>query len=61
MYYNENIVTNNEDVDSADILVTYNPFRTLDINKMENFISAICKKCTIDSSKNCAVPLKCLF
>ena len=36
MYYNENIVTNNEDVDSADILVTYNPFRTLDINKMEN-------------------------
>ena len=35
MYYNENIVTNNEDVDSADILVTYNPFRTLDINKME--------------------------
>ena len=29
MYYNENIVTNNEDVDSADILVTYNPFRTL--------------------------------
>ena len=22
MYYNENIVTNNEDVDSADILVT---------------------------------------
>ena len=23
MYYNENIVTNNEDVDSADILVTY--------------------------------------
>ena len=36
MYYNENIVTNNEDVDSAYILVTYNPFRTLDINKMEN-------------------------
>ena len=36
IYYNENIVTNNEDVDSADILVTYNPFKTLDINKMDN-------------------------
>nr|WP_317331178.1 hypothetical protein [uncultured Romboutsia sp.] len=36
IYYNENIVTNNEYVDNADILVTYNPFKTLDINKMNN-------------------------
>ena len=36
IYYNENIVTNNEDVDNADILVTYNPFQTLDITKMNN-------------------------
>ncbi|WP_286315669.1 phosphoglycerate dehydrogenase [Romboutsia ilealis] len=36
IYCNENIVTNNEDVDSTDILVTYNPFKTLDINKMDN-------------------------
>ena len=36
IYYDENIVTNNEDVDNADILVTYNPFQTLDITKMNN-------------------------
>jgi len=36
IYYNESIVTNNEDVDNADILVTYNPFKTLDISKMKN-------------------------
>ena len=36
IYCNENIVTNNEDVDDADILVTYNPFKNLDINKMNN-------------------------
>ena len=33
-YHRENIVTNNEDTDSADILVTYDPFKTLDISKM---------------------------
>jgi len=36
IYYNENTITNNDDVDSADILVTYNPFKTLDISKMKN-------------------------
>lgn len=36
IYHNENIVTNNEYVDNADILVTYNKFKTLDINKMNN-------------------------
>lgn len=36
IYHNENIVTNNEYVDNADILVTYNQFKTLDINKMNN-------------------------
>lgn len=35
IYYNENTVTNNEDVDTADVLVTYNPFKTLDISKMK--------------------------
>lgn len=33
-YYEENIVTNNEDTDTSDILVTYNPFKTLDISNM---------------------------
>ena len=36
IYYNEKVVTNNEDTDNADILVTYNPFKTLDISKMNN-------------------------
>ena len=36
IYYNENTITNNDDVDTADILVTYNPFKTLDISKMKN-------------------------
>ena len=36
IYYNENTITNNYDVDTADILVTYNPFKTLDISKMKN-------------------------
>ena len=36
MYYNENIVTNNEDVDSADILIGRIIISDLDINKMEN-------------------------
>ena len=36
IYYNENTITNNDDVDTADILVTYNPFKTLDIGKMKN-------------------------
>ena len=30
------VVTNNDDVDNVDILVTYNPFKTLDISKMKN-------------------------
>jgi phosphoglycerate dehydrogenase-like enzyme len=33
-YYNENKVSNNDDTDDSDILVTYNPFNTLDISKM---------------------------
>ncbi len=33
-YYHENKVSNNADTDDADILVTYNPFNTLDISKM---------------------------
>ena len=36
IYYNENVVTNNEEVDDIDVLVTYNPFKNLDINKMKN-------------------------
>ena len=36
IYYNENVVTNNEEVDDIDVLVTYNPFKSLDINKMKN-------------------------
>ena len=36
IYYNENVVTNNEEVDDIDVLVTYNPFKNLDINKMRN-------------------------
>ena len=36
IYYDENSVTNNEDVNNADILVTYNPFKTLDVSKMNN-------------------------
>lgn len=36
IYYNENNVTNNEDTNNVDILVTYNPFKTLDITKMNN-------------------------
>ena len=35
-YYDENIIENNEDINTADILVTYNPFSTLDINQMKN-------------------------
>lgn len=33
-YYHENKVSNNDDTDDSDILVTYNPFNTLDISKM---------------------------
>ncbi len=33
-YYHENKVSNNADTDDSDILVTYNPFNTLDISKM---------------------------
>ncbi|MEG1310416.1 MAG: phosphoglycerate dehydrogenase [Romboutsia sp.] len=33
-YYRENKIKNNEDINSADILVTYNPFKSLDISKM---------------------------
>lgn len=36
IYQNENNLINNEIVDSVDILVTYNPFKTLDISKMRN-------------------------
>ena len=36
IYYNENVVTNNEEVDDIDVLVTYNPFKNLDIIKMKN-------------------------
>lgn len=36
IYYPEGTVANNEDTNSADILVTYNPFKTLDISKMYN-------------------------
>ena len=36
IYYNENVVTNNEEVDDIDVLVTYNPFKNLDISKMKN-------------------------
>ena len=36
IYYNENVVTNNEEVDDIDVLVTYNPFKNLDVNKMKN-------------------------
>ncbi|MGL4912429.1 MAG: phosphoglycerate dehydrogenase [Romboutsia sp.] len=35
-YYSENTVTNNEDTDSSHILITYNPFKTLDISKIKN-------------------------
>lgn len=35
-YYKENKIKNNEDTDSADVLVTYNPFKTLDISKIKN-------------------------
>lgn len=36
IYYNESTVVNNEDINDADILVTYNPFSTLDIAQMKN-------------------------
>ncbi len=36
LYYNENTVTNNEEINECNILVTYNPFQTLDINQMTN-------------------------
>ncbi|MBO3444671.1 phosphoglycerate dehydrogenase [Clostridium sp. CCUG 7971] len=35
-YYKESKIQNNEDTDSADVLVTYNPFKTLDISKINN-------------------------
>lgn len=35
-YYKENKIKNNEDTASADVLVTYNPFKTLDISKIKN-------------------------
>ncbi|MGL6108133.1 phosphoglycerate dehydrogenase [Romboutsia sp.] len=35
IYYNEETIKNNEDINSADILVTYNPFSTLDITQMK--------------------------
>lgn len=34
IYYPEKNIQNNEDINSADILVTYNPFSSLDISKM---------------------------
>ncbi|MGL5314567.1 MAG: phosphoglycerate dehydrogenase [Peptostreptococcaceae bacterium] len=34
--YDEKTVVNNEEINSCDILVTYNPFSTLDISKMTN-------------------------
>ncbi|MGX4601408.1 phosphoglycerate dehydrogenase [Faecalimicrobium sp. JNUCC 81] len=35
-YYKESKIQNNEDTDTADVLVTYNPFKTLDISKINN-------------------------
>lgn len=35
IYYNENTIKNNEDINTADVLVTYNPFSTLDVGKMK--------------------------
>lgn len=35
-YYDEKTIVNNEDINTADILVTYNPFSTLDISQMKN-------------------------
>lgn len=36
IHYSEDSIENNEDVNTADVLVTYNPFDRLDISKMEN-------------------------
>lgn len=35
-YYPENRIENNEEVNSVDVLVTYDPFKRLDISQMEN-------------------------
>lgn len=36
IHYSEDSIENNEDVNTADVLVTYNPFERLDISKMKN-------------------------
>lgn len=36
VYRHENIVFNQEDIDDSDILICYNPFKNLDISKMNN-------------------------
>ena len=36
MRISESKVTNSSETDDADILVCYNPFKTLDIEKMKN-------------------------
>lgn len=36
IYYHQNSVKNSEDVNSVDVLVTYNPFDRLDISQMKN-------------------------
>lgn len=36
IFYPPNNIENNDEINSADVLVTYNPFKTLDISQMKN-------------------------